>query len=357
MTRYHAFWGLCILLAGSALRADDAPADDALKAKGLRRAGAAYALPAEAEVAKRLGVVRTLLKDLSLGMAQQQGMTAEAENNKKLIVTFTQQRRQLRQQLSMASSTEEHNQIVDTMNELGDRINLLLQGGDDSKGAKERAEKVAQKREAYVQALLDLRNLIDKTDKQYANLADDAEVKEALARANAKTKAPIKLGPTRAYLANVKAFQKLEGMILTETISLQRDGGVFLVDTTLNNKVTKSMIFDTGASSISLPADLASQVGLKPTADTPTVEVHIADGSKVEAKLMTLDTVRVGKFVAENVQCLVMPPKYSNAPALLGGSFLRNFAYKITPETGKLTLSKVATPTAERPAGRQAKKR
>ena len=42
---------------------------------------------------------------------------------------------------------------------------------------------------------------------------------------------------------------------------------------------------------------------------------------------------------------------------VLASTFLRNFAYKITPETGKLTLSKVATPGAERPAARPVKPR
>ena len=33
----------------------------------------------------------------------------------------------------------------------------------------------------------------------------------------------------------------------------------------------------------------------------------------------------------------------ADAPPLLGGTFLRNFTYKMSPETGRVTLTKVDT--------------
>jgi aspartyl protease family protein len=342
--------------AGPALQAEDTP-DDTLKAKGLRRVSAFYVLPAEADLAKKLSQLRGLLNELTFATARQQAMEAEGENSKKLVETYSQQRRMLRQQLPSASSVAEQNQVIETMNELGDRINMLIRGSDNAEAVKKQSSTVAHKREAYVQALLDTRSFIDEAKKNYTDLGQDEAVKTALAKLNETKKSPIKLGPTRTYESNVKLFEKLESGLLTETISLHDDHGVFMVDTILNGKVSKPMIFDTGASLMSIPPDLAGQLGLKPGDDTPTIKLETASGAVVEGKLMTLDSVRVGKFQVENVRCAVLPESLSKAPPLLGGTFLRNFVYKITPETGKLTLSKVNTATPEKPSGRTAKKK
>ena len=93
-----------------------------------------------------------------------------------------------------------------------------------------------------------------------------------------------------------------------------------------------------------LPADLASQIGLKPGPNDREVKAVVADGSEVTARMMTIPSLRVGKFTVKDVECVVMPTEKKNVPALLGQSFHKYFTYKFTPETGKLILSKVETP-------------
>ena len=78
--------------------------------------------------------------------------------------------------------------------------------------------------------------------------------------------------------------------------------------------------------------------------------VQLADGREVQAKLVKIPQVRVGKFIVENVECAVMPENLTNASAILGMSFLRNFSFKIETDTGKLTMSKVDGPTTGAPA-------
>ena len=86
---------------------------------------------------------------------------------------------------------------------------------------------------------------------------------------------------------------------------------------------------------------MAREIGLKPSEDAPKVRVSIADGSTVIATQATIEKVRVGKFEATNVECLVMPESFSSALPLLGGAFINRFNYKMDPDTGKLTLSKL----------------
>jgi clan AA aspartic protease (TIGR02281 family) len=160
------------------------------------------------------------------------------------------------------------------------------------------------------------------------------------------------LGPSRSFLANVKLLEKVEGSVLTETVDLRKEGGIFWVDVSFNGKVTKPMAWDTGAADVVLPAEFAAEIGLRPGNDDPVVRCRVADGSIVEAKQMSVPSMRVGKFTIKDVACVVMPASKSNVPPLLGQSFQRNFSFKFSAEAAKLTLSRVESTEATRPAPR-----
>jgi len=157
----------------------------------------------------------------------------------------------------------------------------------------------------------------------------------------------VTLGPSRIYLANVKLLEKAEGAILTETIPLRSDNGVFWVDVTINGKTTIPMVFDTGAGLLSLGAEDAAKVGLVPKESDPTVIMQAADGSSHKCKKMTLASVRVGKFTVHNVECVVAAKDKSDVPPLLGGPFLKHFTFKMNQAAGTVTFSKVETPEGE----------
>src|SRR5262249_19869739 len=170
--------------------------------------------------------------------------------------------------------------------------NLLQNGGQDLEAIKEIRAATGKKREAYMQALLDVKNLVDDTNRRYAALAAHAEGKSALAELNRKRKAALTLGPTRAFQTSIKTLQALEGTVQTETIPLRADHGTFWVDVVLNGRYTKPMVFDTGASLISLPSDFAAEVGLKPTDDAPRLRLQTADGAVHEGRLIKHKSVR-----------------------------------------------------------------
>ena len=118
---------------------------------------------------------------------------------------------------------------------------------------------------------------------------------------------------------------------------------------TLNGKVTIPMVFDTGAGILSLGAADAAKAGLVPSPSDRTITLHVADGSSHEAKMMTLDSVRVGKFTVRNVECAVSSKEKSNVPPLLGGPFLKHFTFKMNQAAGTVTFTKIETPEATRP--------
>jgi predicted aspartyl protease len=81
------------------------------------------------------------------------------------------------------------------------------------------------------------------------------------------------------------------------------------------------------------------ECGVKIDNSTIAVQMVVASGAKFKSKLVTLDSVRVGKFTAEKVECLILPPEATNAPILLGMTYLGRFNFTINGT--ELALSKV----------------
>ena len=240
-------------------------------------------------------------------------------------------------------------------NGLGDRIRLLQSGpGADPKVQDRLLAELSRRREAYIQAVLDLRQLVDAATKSYAGLADDAAVKEALESLGRNSRSKPKLGPSTQFTANVKLLERIEKSVMSDAVDLRKEGGVFWVNATFNGKVTRPMVFDTGASLTMIPAGLAEEIGLKPTSADPVVRCETADGTVVEARRMTIPSMRVGRFTVDAVDCAVMPAGKGNVAPLLGQSFHRHFTYKFTSESGHLVMSRVEglepAAKAQRPA-------
>ena len=142
--------------------------------------------------------------------------------------------------------------------------------------------------------------------------------------------------------------------MLSKAVEMRRKGGVFEVDVTLNGKVTTPMIFDTGASLVTLSAEFAAKIGLNPQPTDQTIQLHDATGGVTAAKKMTISTVRVGPFTVNNVDCAVLPPDKRDVPLLLGQSFINQFTHKV--DNGRLLLSKVETNEPQGKAAATSKK-
>ena len=335
---------LALLLPPSALSADVPSAEALLRSKGLRRQGTTYVLPGEAEFSRQLVTARALHKGFTGAVMQEEHLTRQIATNKGMIQQLTQQRLFLNQQLSQGRPAQEHNRLLGMFNQVTDQINLLNNAADDTGTSSAIRAQASNRREEYIQALLNLRTLADSTAKAYDELGDDSELKEALTTLSVPNKPKVTLGPSRTHVANVKLMEKEEGKVLTETIQLRSDNGVFWVDVTLNGKTMIPMVFDTGAGLVSLGASDAAKAGVVPSPSDRTISLSVADGTSHEAKLMTLDSVRVGKFTVRNVECAVSSAEKSDVPPLLGGPFLKHFTFKMNQAAGTVTFSKIETP-------------
>lgn len=329
--------------AGASAGPDEKGPEAVLKSHGLtvRRGGSTYVLAAESEIQLKLNEAQRIFKQLSFALRQQHEFDRAVQQTRTLVPALLEERIVLRRQLQAANRQNVilYNQLAARFNEVNDQIGMLQVKTGDPRVKQDIDNMVSQQRANYIQAILALRELVDSTTQQYAELSRDESVKSALAALTAKSKSPFKLGPSRGFEESVKQLANREKSVLSKAVEMRRKGGVFEVDVTLNGSVTTPMIFDTGASFVAISAPFAAKIGLQPQAADPTVHLHDATGGVTAAKLMTIATVRVGPFTAHNVECVVLPPDKRDVPLLLGQSFINRFTHKV--ENGRLLLSQV----------------
>jgi clan AA aspartic protease (TIGR02281 family) len=362
IARMIALPTFAMVCAAVAAPPDDSNPEEVLKSHGLKRSGSTYVVASESDVQKKLNEARLASRQLNHALAEQNAAEQGAHGRRALLQELIEERIGLTQQMALVDQSlaamgrtggnaaaafqhnqlvNQHNQLVAALNILSDQINLLRDTGADPQLADKVSAAVAQRREFYLQSILDLRQMVDKTRAEYAELAQDDSIKQAISALASKSKSAAKLGPSRGFEENVKLLEKAEKSVLTEVVELRPKGGVFWVDVTFNGKTTVPLVFDTGASFTTISADLAGRLGLQPQPSDRPVELHVADGGVIRAKVMTVPSMRVGKFTVNNIACAVMPPEKSDVPLLLGQSFHRHFTYKFTPESGRLVLSSI----------------
>jgi clan AA aspartic protease (TIGR02281 family) len=335
-------WGL----AAASAAPDLASPEGLLEAKGLKRAGATFVLADEAVVQRELNQARRMYQGVVAAAETKSRYEQDLEAIRTELSAIEEEQIVLGQQMAQAQSVDLHNRLVVEMNARTAQINAYRQrlADADSGQGRERDARFAAQREAFIEVVLALRPKVDKTLADYAGLDKDDAVKTALVAVGQTLKTKLALGPSRAFTANVKQLVRYESMVLSESVPLRAEGGVHWVDVTFNGKVTRATVFDTGAATVVLPADLAKELGLKPLPGTAGAKTRVADGSEVEVFKAVIPSVRVGKFIVKDVECAVMPPDKANVAPLLGQTFLHHFTYKTGAGSSTLVLSKIDTP-------------
>jgi tetratricopeptide (TPR) repeat protein len=115
---------------------------------------------------------------------------------------------------------------------------------------------------------------------------------------------------------------------LTDPISIrmEQEGGVYVVPVRFNDMITLSAIVDSGASDMSVPADVVlTLMRTKTITDQDFLGQQtyvLADGSKVPSQQFRIRSLKVGDKTVENVVASIASV---NGEILLGQSFLNKF--------------------------------
>jgi hypothetical protein len=111
-----------------------------------------------------------------------------------------------------------------------------------------------------------------------------------------------------------------------ESIAMRKDRGVFVVPVRFNDMITLNAIVDSGASEVSVPADVVStliRTGTITSDDFLGQQTYVlADGSKVPSARFRIRLLKVGGKSVENVTAAIAS---GEAEILLGQSFLGRF--------------------------------
>jgi len=113
------------------------------------------------------------------------------------------------------------------------------------------------------------------------------------------------------------------GTAHAESIALKKEGGTFVVPVVINDKMTLNFTIDSGASDVSIPADVFSTLtrsGTISPRDFLDKRVYeLADGSKQTSQRFRIRSLWVGSLELRDVIASVAP---AAGPLLLGQSFL-----------------------------------
>jgi clan AA aspartic protease (TIGR02281 family) len=117
-------------------------------------------------------------------------------------------------------------------------------------------------------------------------------------------------------------------------IPFERRGDVMIVNVTLNDRVSAPFLVDTGASDVSIPAELASRLGIQVGPDTPYRRYTTANGI-IANPVITLDSVQAGEARLERVRASI---NSTMEVGLLGGAFFNNFTFQIDPAANVIAV-------------------
>ena len=125
-----------------------------------------------------------------------------------------------------------------------------------------------------------------------------------------------------------------------EIVKMEQVGGVFVVPVRFNEVITLNAIVDSGASDVSVPADLVltlMRANTVTSGDFLGQQTYVlADGSKVPSHQFRIRSLRVGSKTIQNVIATVASV---NADILLGQSFLSKFkSWSVDNEKHALVL-------------------
>ena len=138
--------------------------------------------------------------------------------------------------------------------------------------------------------------------------------------------------------------QQLEEERKPKKVEFSQDTQNIILNVTLNKKVEASLVLDTGASHVMLRKNIAEKLGIDLDRVKPDTIVQLADGRRVNAKRIILESIKVENVEADNVEVSILLDDVGGSgvnDGLLGMSFLKRFNFKVDYKDKKLILEKL----------------
>ena len=187
-----------------------------------------------------------------------------------------------------------------------------------------------------------------KADQQKGNPAladylDSVALTEQEFRAFKKSCTKTTLKNNRAVMSGIeddfKRYKSEFKTAVTDATFIQGDH--IIVPVSINGRTPVSLLFDTGASTVTISQALADRLGINWRSGVK-VSASMADGRTSEGYSVLLRSVAVGDFRADNVRAVVLKdPPFKGIDGLLGMSYLQRFHLRIDPANKKFVLKRI----------------
>jgi clan AA aspartic protease (TIGR02281 family) len=117
----------------------------------------------------------------------------------------------------------------------------------------------------------------------------------------------------------------------------ERRGNSFLIPVLINGRTEARFILDTGAEITTITKALAERAGIPATGRL--APVGMADGTRLDAPVVRLDSLRFGHFDTPGVEAVMLPnPPDEGVDGLLGMNVLGSFLIRFDPARGLFEL-------------------
>jgi hypothetical protein len=325
--------GVLLVLIGPTLSYAATP-EEILRAHGLQRFERTWLVTGEVELHDRveeLGKLDRRLQDSKrecdaqiAALEQLRAQLKTAEETKSRLATVlksapagqlrTMLERDQKEQTQLAAKLKEGLPPADTLGGLAPLKGLL-------------AEQCALRAE-FVLGYMEANRLEAGLANQYAELAENRELKDALAQLTNQT-----LGPAKRLTAEQKTLLKYRATAYAAAVPLYREGKRVRVSLILNEELPATLSWHDENEATLLPYSLAQNLGL--TEKLPSKQEQLAIAKEkltLRGWFVTLDRIRVGQSVTEKASVFVLAPEHEALGGRLGYELQQQMLLTLDPE-------------------------
>jgi clan AA aspartic protease (TIGR02281 family) len=320
-----------------------AQAKAALEAAGFKVSVTGISLQAEADFAKQVRDILIVRKTFLNVEKELAATEAELDLLEAQMNALKGEEIKLNGALAAGGlNVENHNRLVGALNAIAGQLDLgLQQKGKANDKVKQARAKANESREAYIEKLLAVRTEADKVQQLWSKASTDAKNQAALNKVNEVLKKGITFKPTPVFTSAERQLASYEEKVLSENIKLRDDGDALWASVVINGKHTKEFVVSSGSAYIGIPFTMAKEMGLEPIGSDQEISLVMADGRELPGYLKKATSIRVGKFVVEDVEVVVLDQQAIAANPVLGMSFLGNFKFELDKARAALKMVKI----------------
>ncbi len=320
-------------------------AEKILENEGLRLSAKSIQSTHTSEISRALTSLARQQRELKLIQQSWKAVAAQVDANRAQLQALHTQAGELNLQLARVAgvSVQANNRLVGLIEATRAQIRSSMANRETLKEqlSAERTKLTAAETD-YAETVLAIRADYEILEETLSKSLQKKETQIALRVMATNFETPLGLSAAAILKPLDKRLERIEQQIFRETISLQASAGGSLGITVVVGSKPTTMIVDSGASLVTLPAKTAIELGVDVPLDARQLTLVLADGRTISARAVVLPRVRIGEFEAENVEAAVLDSVASDAQPLLGLSFLGRFKFEIDASEKRITLLRIA---------------